>query len=135
MSIPLRLGPANYWIRDKVLFSAWSRCALKTGHGGTEKKEEIKERHLNFGFSESHWVGNQSSEKPLSGQGEFHIRPDLSHLPGFFSIFPPLRPQGSGTTGRYQTHSEEEEGMDRENETDGEAKRQNRVAWVAHCEH
>lgn len=84
MSIPLRLGPANYWIRDKVLFSAWSRCALKTCHGETKKTKNggIKDQHLNFGFR------NQSSEKPLSGQGDFHMRPDLSHLRGFFFFFP-----------------------------------------------
>lgn len=47
------------------------------------------------------------------------MRPDLSHLRGFFFFFS-LQPKESGTTGRYQTHSEEEEGMDGENEDDRE---------------
>lgn len=42
-----------------------------------------------------------------------HICQDLVFL--FF-----LQPKGSGTTGRYQTHSEKEEGMDGENEDDRE---------------
>ncbi len=42
MSIPLRLGAANYWIRDKVLFSARSLCALKTGCGERGKKKAKK---------------------------------------------------------------------------------------------
>lgn len=35
----------------------------------------------------------------MSGWGDFDVRPDLSHLPGFL-----LLPKGSGTTGYYQTH-------------------------------
>lgn len=44
---------------------------------------EVKSSH-GVGFRESHWVGNRSSGKPLSGRADFHVRPDLSHLPGFF---------------------------------------------------
>lgn len=48
------------------------------GGGGEEKSSP------DVGFRESHWVGNRSSGKPLSGRANFHVRPDLSHLPGFF---------------------------------------------------
>lgn len=61
----------------------------------------------NLGFRESHWVRNRSSGKPLSGRGDFHVRPDLSHLPGFLCCR-----KGSGTTGCYQTHRESEEEND-----------------------
>lgn len=124
MSIPLRLGPANYWIRDKVLFSAWSRCALKTGHGETKKKKGegggIKEGHLNLGFSGSHWVRNQSSEKPLSAQADFHIRPDLSHLPGvFFFLFSPPPTTTTATAER-----------ERNNRTLPVSRRRRRKGWM-----
>lgn len=59
----------------------------------------------------------------------------ICHICQALFFFLSLQPKGSGTTGRYQTHSEEEEGMDGENEDDREGKRQNRVAWDAHCEH
>lgn len=70
----------------------------------------------------------KKKKKPLSGQGDFHVRADLSHLPGsaFFPPFffsPLLQPKGSGTTGCYQTRSEEEEGKDGGNEDGGERER------------
>lgn len=55
--------------------------------------------------------GIDQVEKPLSGRGDFHVRPDLSHLPGVFFFFLCCR-KGSGTTGCCPTHRESEEESD-----------------------
>lgn len=113
MSIPLRLGAANYWIRDKVLFSAHSLCALKADCG--VKKKRRKKSGPILGAERATGVRNRSSGKPLFGWGDFEVRPDLSHLPGFFCR------KGSGTTGCCQTLTGKgEEGKERESRKDPE---------------
>lgn len=91
MSIPLRLGPANYWIRDKVLFSAWPRSSLRTGRGETKKRGALilgSARATGSGISH---VKNLCLVRVISTSARL-----------FFSTPPPTQPKESGTTGRYQ---------------------------------
>lgn len=92
-----------------MLFSAWSLCALKNRlwrerekkGGGGKKSSPI------LGSERATGSGIDQVENLCLVGGDFHVRPDLSHLPGFFCCR-----KGSGTTGCSQTHREGEEGKD-----------------------